>query len=93
LNNFYFRILSNFLGSLHIDCAGWLSYFQEEYTHESPIHRILHPGGTHMILPLLASDMLSIPLPNIDWAIRIDTTQGGLLLTSQLSIDTNQLGL
>ena len=33
-----------------------------------------------MILPLLASDMLSIPLPNIDWAIQIDTTQGGLLL-------------
>ena len=52
-----------------IDCAGWLSYFQEEYAHESPTHRILHPGGTHMILPLLASDMLSIPLPNIDWAI------------------------
>ena len=42
-----------------------------------------------MILPLLASDMLSIPLPNIDWAIQIDTTQGGLLLTSQLSIETN----
>ena len=46
-----------------------------------------------MILPLLASDMLSIPLPNIDWAIQIDTTQGGLLLTSQLSIETNKLGL
>lgn len=46
-----------------------------------------------MILPLLASDMLSIPLPNIDWAIQIDTTQGGLLLTSHLSIETNQLGL
>lgn len=46
-----------------------------------------------MILPLFASDMLSIPLPNIDWAIKIDTTQGGLLLTSQLSIETNQLGL
>ena len=69
------------------------SYFQEEYAHESPTHRILHPGGTHMILPLLASDMLSIPLPNIDWAIQVDTTQGGLLLTSQLSIETNKLGL
>ena len=76
-----------------INYAGWLSYFQEEYTHESPTHRILRPGGTHMILPLLTSDMLSIPLPNIDWAIQIDTTQGGLLLTSQLSIETNQLGL
>ena len=29
----------------------------------------------------------------IDWAIQIDTTQGGLLLTSQLSIETNKLGL
>ena len=76
-----------------INYAGWLSYFQEEYTHESPTHRILHPGGMHMILPLLASDMLPIPLPNIDWAIQIDTTQGGLLLTSQLSIETNKLGL
>ena len=37
--------------------------------------------------------MLSIPLPNIDWSIQVDTTQGGLLLTSQLSIDTNHLGL
>ena len=46
-----------------------------------------------MMLPLLTSDMLPIPLPNIDWAIQIDPTQGGLLLTSQLSIGTNQLGL
>ena len=46
-----------------------------------------------MILPLFASDMLPIPLPNIDWAIQIDTTQGGLLLISQLSIETNQLRL
>ena len=46
-----------------------------------------------MSLPLLASDMLSIPLPKIDWSIQVDTTQGGLLLTSQLSIDTNHLGL
>ena len=46
-----------------------------------------------MILPLLASDMLPIPLPSIDWAIQIDTTQGGLLLIAQLSIETNQLRL
>ena len=46
-----------------------------------------------MMLPLLTSDMLPIPLPNIDWAIQIDTTQGGLLLPSQLSIGTNHLGL
>ena len=46
-----------------------------------------------MILPLLTSDMLPIPLPSIDWAIQIDTTQGGLLLISQLSIETNQLRL
>ena len=46
-----------------------------------------------MILPLLASDMLSIPLPNIDWSIKVDTTQGGLLLTTQMTIETNKLGL
>ena len=46
-----------------------------------------------MMLPLLTSDMLPIPLPNIDWTVQVDTTQGGLLLTSQLSIGTNQLGL
>ncbi len=46
-----------------------------------------------MILPLLASDTLPIPLPNIDWTVQVDTTQGGLLLTSQLSIGTNHLGL
>ena len=49
-----------------------------------------------MILPLLGSplsDMLPIPIPRIDWDIQIDTTQGGLLLTSQLSIGTNLLGL
>ena len=78
------------------DSEDFTSLTDEQLAHYTNRFRFIEfyiPGGTHMILPLLASDMLSIPLPNIDWAIQVDTTQGGLLLTSQLSIETNKLGL
>ena len=50
MNNFYFEILSNFLGSLHDAKPGDLIFFTKTYACDGPVSHVgIYAGGGMMI--------------------------------------------